>query len=290
MNYYDILGVAKDADSATIKKAYRKLASQHHPDKGGDTEKFKEVQVAYDTLSDDAKRAAYDNQQRYGNSENPFGFSWQRGNQNSFGDHGVGDADLNEFIRQFMNAGHGASFRWDGARRHAQPQRNKDVRIAVNVPLADTLDDIERVAEVKLPSGKSITLDLKIPRGVRPGTTIRYHGKGDDSIHGVPPGDLLLFVQIIPDPNFEQHGVDLFTQTCINYIEAMVGCEKEITTIDGKTIKLTIPPGTKYGAKLGVPNFGMPYGSQRGRMVVEILTVPPVLNEDQIQKLKDIAS
>lgn len=286
---YATLGVDKTASADEIKKAYRKLASKHHPDKGGDTKKFQEIQAAYETLGDEHKRAEYDAPK----SSFRFGFRGSNFDDRNFDETNMEDMEdiLRHLRTQFggqdpWGMGGGFSRRWQ-----QQKPKNRDMRVILGMTLADTLEEVKKTIKIKTPSGEEVTLDLTIPRGVQDGATIRYAGLGDQAVKNAPRGDIYVNISINQDMDFVQVGLDLMTTIVVNSLEAIVGCEKEVKTLEGKTIKLTIPAGTNYGAKFGVPNFGlyMPNSDQRGRLIVEVLVnTPTTLTEDQLEKIKQV--
>ena len=188
MDYYNILGVSKQAGADEIKKAYRKLASQHHPDKGGDTKKFQEVEEAYRTLSDPEKRQQYDNPQP------------------QFGGGGFGGGVPPGFEDIFSAFGGGPFGDMFGRRQ--QPQRNKTLNMQTNVSLEEAFSGKNLMATVVLPSGKEQLIDVKIPAGIQDGVTLRLSGMGDDSIPNIPRGDIHLTVHVQPHSTFIRQGDD----------------------------------------------------------------------------------
>ena len=286
MNHYELLGVANTATPEEIKKAYRKLASQHHPDKGGDTKKFQEVQVAHDTLSDQNKRAQYDMELAGGGRHFQFNANDMPG----------GDFDMFDMLRRQFGVNFGAGgndpfsqFRQANQRRQAP--RNRDVRLMVSLDLEETLSEQTKTLKVTLPGNIQEAIEIKVPRGVHNGTTIRYSGLGDHSVPNAPRADLYVQFQVKHHTQFEQVGIDLVSGLTINCLDAMVGCEKEVTGIDGKKFKITIPAGTQYGARFGIPDQGL-YTTDhpgRGKLVVLLdIYVPKELTEDQLNLIKSI--
>jgi len=250
---YNILGVDRSAGPDEIKRAYRKLAAQHHPDRGGDTKKFQEIQAAYDTLGDPEKRAAYDNPQ-----PQMGGFHFHQGG------FPPGFEDI------FAHFGDGNPFNTMFGRRQ---QRNKNLSIQTRITLEEAYLGKELMATLRLPSGKEQLIEIKIPAGIQNGTTLRLAGMGDDSIPNIPRGDIHLTIEVLPHNIFNRQGDDLITTLTINCIEAMIGVTKTITTIDGKTLELTIRPGTQPDQTLAIQGYGMPNINDnrfKGRLLVSV--------------------
>ena len=272
MNYYDVLGVAKTASADEIKKAYRKLASQHHPDKGGDTAKFQEIQTAYDTLSDPAKRAEYDN-------PNPFagnaGGGWQEFR---------GGPQFEQFFHQF-GPDLGSIF---GRHRTA---RNKNINLSTDITLEEAFHGKDVVAQYSLHNGLRRTFETKIPPGIENGNVLRVNGAGDHSIQQLPPGDAMLEVRIKPHPRFIRNGADLVEEIEISAWDAILGCDKSITTIDGKNLTVRIKEGTQPNTTMRIQGYGMPviHSNQRGNhMIVIKVRIPTNLTEFQKNTIKHI--
>jgi curved DNA-binding protein len=282
-DFYSILGVNENATPEEIKKAYRKLANQHHPDKGGDQNKFKDISVAYDTLGDAQKRAEYDQQRRGGFQQ--FNFNTGNGGFQQF--HDI-------FGQHFDPFGHQSNPFGDMFGR--QVRKNRDLNIRCQITLLDAFTGKQLEASYNLPSGKSQTVQINLPAGVQQGDTIRYAGLGDDSIPQMPRGSLNVSVTIIPDPDFERRGDDLYTILELTPIEAMIGCRKSVKTITGQSVDLEIRAGVETGveyAKAG-GGFNNVNTGRKGRFVtlVKIKSVPvtdPSLIE-QLKKLNDAIS
>jgi len=287
-SHYETLGVEKTADSDAIKKAYRKLASKHHPDKGGDTEEFKKIQIAYDAISDEDKRKQYDAELASGGRNQHRQSHWNTSSGMNFDDM---DPYMADILRRQFNMGGGGQFDPFSRFRQQKP-KNKDVRISIHTSLIDTLSDQEKTIKLTLPGNKNEELQIKIPRGITTGDQIRYSGLGDHSVESEPRADLYIQFIVDPHPNFQQSGLDLFTTLSINCIEAMTGCEKEVTSLEGATFKVTIPAGSQYGTKLGIPNQGM-YSTERlgrGRLIVILdIYIPKNLTEEQVEILRGMA-
>ncbi len=266
-DFYTTLGVQRNATPDEIKQAYRRLAAKHHPDRGGDSEKFKEIQLAYDTLGDPAKKSQYDSP-----PQNPF-----------FQFHGGQQQDINDIFSQFFG-GHNP-FDPFGNRS----QKNRTLNLHIEVSLEDAFRGKDMLFNVTMPSGKLQTVNAKIPAGVADGTTLRLAGLGDDSIPHLPRGDLNVTISILPHPIFKRQGDDLVKDITITCIEAMLGCKKTVTSIDGRNLEITIPAGIQYDQVLNAPGFGMPNMHDnrfRGRMLLPIkITIPSNLTDGQKQIL-----
>lgn len=278
MTHYQTLGVAEDATAEDIKKAYRRLASQHHPDKGGDNAKFQEIQVAYATLSDARKRQQYD-MERQGLGGQNIHFQWHHG----------GAGDIHEIFRQFGFGGDPfAGFR---AQQQQQPRRNKDMRIEIQISLASTLEPQTKTVSVQTTDGLRTNLEVQIPRGVTNGTTIKYAGLGDNMFKTLPRGDLYAHIAVHGAPGYIANGIDLYTQTNVNCLLAITGGEVTVIGIDGKMFAINLPQGTQPGTKFRIPGQGLYQmnSEARGDLYVEMaLTVPQDLSPEQIEIVRSL--
>jgi DnaJ-class molecular chaperone len=262
-DHYQTLGVQRNASPEEVKQAYRKLAAKHHPDRGGDAEKFKEVQLAYDTLGDPQKRNQYDHPQ-----------------PESFFHGGHGHADMNDIFGQFF----GGRNPFDPF-SHNRQQRNKTLNMHIEISLEDAFYGKEMMFNVSLPSGRPQTVNVKIPAGVNDGTTLRLAGLGDDSVAHIQRGDLNVSIAIKPHPEFNRQGDDIVKEIKLSCIDAMLGCKKTITSIDGKSLEVNIPPGIQHDQILNAVGYGMPNMHDqrfRGRMLMPIkISIPTNLTENQ---------
>lgn len=275
-NAYETLGVPKGASEEEIKRAYRKLAAKHHPDRGGDTAKFQEVQSAYETLTDPQKRAQHDNP-----------FQHHQGPGGSHFEFHFGGAGPEDIFAQFFSQGFPGG---NPFQRQAQPRRNKDLRINLQITLAETLADQRRSVSVQTTKGERFTVDVNIPRGVNNGTTIKYSQMGDNFFDTLTRGDLYVIINIIADQRFSQHGINLVSDLEINSIEAMTGCDKIIQGIDGKEFNIKIPRACQYGTKFGLQGQGLYQMNTnvRGDLIVNITIKTPSLTEQQLNILRNI--
>lgn len=274
-NYYQTLGVNQSASDDEIKTAYRKLAMKHHPDRaGGDDTEFKKIQEAYATLSDPQQRAQYDNPHPQGFPGSGFNFS------------------TGGFEDIFAQAFGGGSPFGDMFGHRQGPQRNRSLNIQTQITLEEAFFGKELVANLNLPSGKNQTIEIKIPAGINDGTTLRLAGMGDNTHPNLPRGDIHLTVNIFPHTIFQRQGDDLIRSIEISCVDAMLGSNVLIETIDKKTLDIKITPGTQQGQTLATQGYGMPNlhnPGLRGRMLVTIqLSVPTNLTEDQKIALKKV--
>ena len=287
-DYYDILGVARNASDDEIKRAFRKKAKQYHPDANPDDAaaeaRFKEVNAAYEVLSDQDKRRAY----------NQFGENWrhfQGGNGGGPFTDGAQFHDMSDILETiFAGSGgrrHGGGFGGFGGRTQ-RPRAGQDLEQAVRISLREAYEGAQRVYSK---NGREIT--LQIPRGAATGTKVRLAGEGQPGIHGGPPGNLYLIVEVADDPQFTRDGDDLGVDVEVDALTAMLGGEVEAPTLTGK-LRMKIRPGTQAGKRLRLSGKGMPrlrgddeYGDLLARIVIN---VPARLNPEQrelAQALRD---
>ncbi len=279
-NAYETLGVPKGASDEEIKRAYRKLAAQHHPDKqGGNTAKFQEIQSAYETLSDPVKRQQHDNP----NPFQHFGHQGPNGSHFEFHFGGAGPEDI--FAQFFQGFPGGHPFQ-----RQQQPRRNKDLRVQLSVSLASTLEEQKKTISVQTTKGDRYNVDVSIPRGVSNGTTIKYSQMGDNMFDTLTRGDLYVIINVENGNRFELHGINLVTNLDIDSIDAMTGSEKIVRGIDGREYSIKIPQGCQYGTKFGLQGQGLYQMNSniRGDLIVNVVVKTPMLNEQQLNMLRNI--
>jgi DnaJ-class molecular chaperone len=281
---YKVLGVARDASQEAIRKAYRKLAKEAHPDLNpGDKkaeERFKAISAAYDIVGDADKRARFDRGEidasgaerppqqdfyrQYADADGGFRY------QSSAGFEDFSDfSDL--FSDMFQRGGRG------GARGPRQ-MKGQDLRYQLPVDFLDAVNGAKR--RVTMPDGK--TLDIAIPAGTRSGQTLRLKGKGVPGVNGGPDGDALVEVQVGSHPVFEREGDDIVVELPISIDEAVLGGKVPVPTITGK-VSLSIPKGASSGQTLRLRGKGVPAGKNRpaGDQRVKLkIVMPPGIDSD----------
>jgi len=348
-DYYEVLGVDRNASDADIKKAYRKLAKQYHPDLNpGDKTaeaKFKEINEAYEVLSDSQKRSRYDQ----------FGHAGV--DPNGFTGSGFGDFDFGGFgdiFETFFGGGFGRS-----ARSRNGPQKGADLKYSVEIAFEEAAFGVEKEIVINrnelckeckgtgakagtspvtckqcggtgqiqykqsTPFGqfvniktcdlcrgegkvimdpcpsckgrgkvrKSVKIKINIPAGIDDGQTISLRGEGDPGSKGGPPGDLFVTVHVKAHPIFKRQGNDVILDIPITFVQAAIGAELEIPTLDGK-VKYNLPEGTQTGTTFRLKGKGIPYlrGNGRGDQYVRVeVEVPRKLNEKQKELLRQFA-
>ena len=289
-DYYGILGVDRSASAEQIKRAYRKLAKEYHPDRNPDDpsaeQKFKEVQQAYSILSDPQKRAEYD---RFGDAAvgqwrtDPRGqrvYQWGSGSAIDMGDledllsaFGGGGGGRASIFDQFFRARR-AEPEWETA---PSPEKGADEEHRLSLSFEQAVHGA--VVTVPLGSkrqGRSQNLEVKIPPGVEDGQKIRVPGKGRPGRNGGPPGDFYLICSIQPHPYFTRHGADIYVDVPVSVAEAALGARIDVPTLDGHAT-VTLPPGTPGGSKLRLRRGGLPAQgrAERGDQYVVVNIVPP---------------
>lgn len=275
MDYYSVLGVPKGASDEDIKRAYRKLAMKHHPDRGGDQNQFQRIQEAYATLGDPQKRQEYDHPQPQNQ-----GFNFHFGNGNPF----------DEIFASFAFGGGPDPF----AHMRQQPRRNKDLRIQIELELASTLQDQVKTISVQTTTGERQTVEVNIPRGIASGHQMRYPGLGDNMFNTIPRGDLYITFAVRQDPRFAIESLDLVYGINISCLDAMTGVEIDVPNIEGRVFRLNIPAGTKHGARLRLPNQGLfeVNTNRRGNLIVETTLHVPSIKTDHgknlVEQLKQV--
>ena len=288
-DYYDILGVDEKATSSEITKAFKDLAKKHHPDRGGDEAKFKEINEAHDTLKSSQKRHDYDTMRKFGRpgmtgaGENPFF------NEDIFGDFfsGFGGNDNNFSFNFTRGPGGERIFR----QTRTQPRGNRNVQVRMAISIKEAMSKSEKTINYKLPSGREEFATVNIPAGVQHGVTFKYADMGDDSIKNMPRGDLMVVMSVLDSDGYTRKGNDLHTDKTIDCFQAIRGYDFNLKTLDDKIIKVKVPAGTQPGTILTLRGQGMPVHKTigiRGNLYVKVHVLIPQLSAGDLKKIKDL--
>jgi molecular chaperone DnaJ len=282
-DFYKVLGVSKDVSEAELKKAYRKLARQYHPDSnpGNPTAeaRFKEISEANTVLSDPEQRAEYDQLRAMGSGarfsaggrpgqpggfEDVFGGMFQQGGARGAPNAGFEDV----FGGLFGNGGFGRSS--GGYRGAGLPTKGADVQTSITLDFLTAL----RGDTVRLEVGGR-RINARIPEGVADGQKIRLKGKGDPSPDGGEPGDLVIQVQVAKHPVFERDGLNLRVDVPVTFVEATLGATIEVPTLDGPPVRLKVAPGTPSGRVLRVKGRGVTTSKGQGDLLATVVVAVP---------------
>src|SRR6266567_2856657 len=299
-DYYETLGVPKTASEDEIRTAFRKLARKHHPDVAKDKkaaeEKFKEINEAYEVLSDPEKRKKYDQLgagwNQAGGFQPPPGWGegapgrgsqqWQwSGGENGGAEFEFGGTGFSDFFEAFFGGGRGRSAFGGFGGREATAERGADVEADIMVTLEEALHgSIRTVSLRRAGSNKVENYQVKIPRGVHEGQRIRLTGQGEAGIRGGKSGDLFLRVRLAKHPDFSVEGSDLIYELKIEPWRAVLGSELLVPTLEGK-VRLKIPPGTQGGQRFRLRERGLPgVSGKRGDLYVVVqINVPKKITE-----------
>jgi len=294
-DYYQILGVSKNATDSEIKKAYRKLAMKYHPDHSkGDKpaeEMFKKISEAYAVLSDKEKRKQYDT---FGSAD----FHQRYSQEDIFR-----NADLGDILKEFGFGGKGMRFSFGGGspfgggggpfggyQRRQAPVKGSDLVYELPLTLQEVASGTSKTVSFQH-QGRSENITVKIPPGMITGKKLRLAGKGESSEYGGPPGDLFIQAQVSADPAFTNEEYDLHTTVTIRLSESLLGTQVGIPTLEGKELSLKIPPGTRHKTRMRLAGNGLPKmkGQSRGDLYVTVaVDIPKKMTSEQkkiVQKL-----
>ena len=294
-DFYAVLGVSKDADDAAVKKAYRKLARQYHPDQNqGDAaaeSKFKEIGEAYAVLSDPEQRRQYDAVRAmaggarfsagaggagaggfedimgamFGGAQGPGGRGGPRVRYSQGGNGGAGFEDILGSMFGGGRTAYGA-----GTTGYTTPTAGAHVVAQVTLPFRAAVQGTTADLEV---NGRTIT--ARIPAGINDGKKIRLRGKGRPGVAGGPAGDLVVTVHVTPHPVWTLDGLDLRMTVPVTFAEAALGTTLEVPTLDGATVRLKVPAGTPSGRALRVKGRGVQTAKANGDLLVTVQVVVP---------------
>ncbi len=271
-DYYNVLGVKRDASADDIKKAYRKLARKYHPDVNqGDSAaeaKFKEINEAYEVLGDADKRQKYDqfgaDWNRYQQAGGTGGFDWSRytnqpgGVRVEFGDFGgMGGSGFSDFFETLFGGGIGGAQADPFGRTSARPRRGQDIEQPVDITLEEAFNGTQRQLRVPSDNGQTRTLTIKIPAGVDTGGRVRVAGEGRPGTNGAPRGDLFLVINVLPHERYTRDGQDLRLRAPVDVYTMVLGGDVRVPLLSGKTLTLNIPASTPNGKTFRVRGQGM---------------------------------
>lgn len=273
-DFYKVMGVSKDVSEAELKKKYRKLARELHPDlHPGDAKaeaRFKEVNEAFDVLSDKSKRAEYDQVRAMGSGPRFAGGAG--GPQGGFGGGGAGFEDV--FANLFGGGGFGG---FGGG-----PQRGADLSTKTSLAFIDSIHG----TAIKLNlNGKDLTVN--IPAGVQDGQKIKLRGKGQPSPNGGPAGDLIIDVHVKPHPVFSRDGNNIRVTVPVTFHEAVLGATIQVPTLGGDPVKLKVSPGTPNGRVLRVKGRGVQLANGSGDLLATVEIAVPAHVSDKAKKALD---
>ncbi len=286
-DYYEILGVDEKASPEEIKKAYRKLAREYHPDRNkavNAEDKFKEIGEAYDVLKDKAKRDEYDMMKKGGFDFKPGGSGF------NYTDGFNGAEDLGDIFSSMFGRG-----RQQGGFRHSGQgfsAKGEDIRVHLPLFLEEAYTGGYKQVELKVPKLDAFgqvhyepkQLKVKLPKGVVNGQKIRLRGQGAEGVRGGAPGDLILEVELAPHPIFKVDGKNLILDLPVTPSEAALGAKVDIPTLDGK-LSVKVPAGSSSGKRLRLRGKGMPCEPTSGDLIVSIQVVLPETSSEQALKL-----
>lgn len=293
-DYYQVLGVAREASPEEVQKAYRKLARKFHPDVSKEPQaevRFKEIAEAYEVLKDPDKRSKYDRfgqawTAREGGGAPPPGFEGVSFDFGGFqgAPFGTGPSGFSSFFEMLFGQGGAASpgagsrpwgsWSSEGRGGWARPGANQEVVLRLRLEEA-ARGGVRELALLE-PDGSTRKVRVNLPKGIRPGQTVRVPGRGEAGRAGGPSGDLMLKVELLPHPDFRLEGGNLVTTVDVTPWEAALGGEAELRTLDGQ-VRVRIPAGTSSGRRIRVRGRGFPAGKQGepGDLVAELRIVVP---------------
>ena len=285
-DHYKTLGVSEQSSQDEIKRAYKKLAKQYHPDlNGGDDTQFKKINEANNILSDQHRSQHYDMERRYGaqGGQGPFGFAG-----GSFDDIII-DSDIPGFGNMFEQFFGDNTSRRTFRQRKAKPLRNQDIRINLTVSLEDVFYGVSKEVVIKTPTGTNQNVKIDIPKACDTGTQIRFSGLGSTLHEDLRPGDLYVVLSVAAHKKFTQKGKDLYTNIDIDIFDALLGTKVDIEHFDNN-ITITVPPLTQPEDVIRVKGKGMQLNNgTSGNLYIKLnYQIPKKLTDEQKQLLEKI--
>ena len=299
-SYYDILGVKKSASADEIKKAFRRLARKHHPDAGGDEETFKEINEAYEVLSDPEKKKQYDTFGTVGNfAQQPGGWqggAWSGGGRRTYTYTSTGGSgsgfDWSDIFSNIRSGDGAFGSDWDFNVNRAQ--NGRDLQTSIELTFDEAFRGTTKQVSVRIPStGETESIKVKVPAGAVDGGKLRFRQRGEYGSGGGKRGDLIIVTKIKEHPVYRRDHADVLMDLPVSVEEAILGTCIVVPTPDGSLVKLRIPAGTQDGRVLRVKGKGAHdvKGSGNGDLKVKIkVAIPKSLNAEQraaIEKFRD---
>ncbi len=269
MDYYKVLGLSSGASEEEVKKAYRKLASKHHPDKGGDTAKFQEIQAAYEAITSGKANQSADSE-------------WAHDMRSQ------GWYDLHEMFNMGRRAG---GRNWTFKTGWQEEISNPDVNINIPCTLEEANSGFSKTVEFTLPEGTEKRIDVTFPPGSTKDLKIRYSGEGSRIMPQAAPGDLYIKLNIQPHSVWTVDRANLHATVKISVWQAMFGTTVEIQDIAGSLIQVSVPPGSQHGSQLRLKGRGMNIrgSNEKGNAFLEIeVAIPKLDPEDRTKTILDV--
>jgi curved DNA-binding protein len=285
-DYYQTLGVPRTATASEIKKAFRKLARTHHPDAGGDETKFKEINEAYEVLSDEKKRKIYD---QYGTADaNHIPPNWGGADfSDMFGGFGSWSEILDSIRRGegAFGTNWGGGFGGAGGAGVPRARKGQDMTVNLSVSFEEAFAGTTKTVSVRIPGQQeSETLSVKVPAGAIDGGRLRFKGKGAPGANGGSAGDLLVVTKIAKHPYFTRDGANVLLELPVSPAEAALGTSIIVPTPDGAKVRVKIPEGTQHNTVLTLRGKGAPKlkGSGSGDLKLTVVVrIPTAMNDEQ---------
>ena len=302
-SYYDILGVKKSASADEIKKAFRKLARKHHPDAGGDEETFKQINEAYEVLSDPEKKAEYDQFGTVGGFGGQQAGGWPGGAWSGGGPFGgtrtytyrsdgtgsAGGFDWGDIFSNMRNGDGAFGSNWDFNVNRAS--KGRDLQARVELTFEEAFAGTTKKVSIRIPStGETQSITVKVPAGAVDGGKLRYHEKGEYGANGGKRGDLLIVTSIKPHSVYTRDGADVLMDLPVSIDEAALGASVVVPAPDGSLVKVRVPAGTQDGRTLRVKGKGAPKvkaGGTGDLKIKVVVKVPQNMNARQKQALEE---